>query len=146
MIIEKPNHSYSHGDEAWLRYIYALAATYALPRRDVAAKCDVKLANWDNHPLTILAWSAGQADFKAGVWERMNRTAQADPSSYEDPQERSQVRALAADMNKYLANLIDKREALMNGNTENEKTRDAIKSLSDVELRAKVKELLGKTE
>ena len=142
LFTNRPNHSYHYDDEAWHRYVFWLASTYGMQRKDVAAMCGIKTAAMDNHVTTMDVWARGQAVFKNKIWAKMLDVALDEPTNYSDPAEKAQVRALAADMNKHIVRIFEKREELAGVHDDNARARETLAKLSDAELRAKAELLL----
>jgi hypothetical protein len=139
---ERPEYPYHRDDEAWHRYVFFLSSTYGTQRKDTAALCGVKLATMDNHETTINVWAQGQAVFNNANWADMLNIARDLPGNYEDPIERAQVRSLAADMNKHISKIVEKRNELTMVQGEGDKNRETLSKLTDAELRAKAEQLL----
>lgn len=142
--LTKPANRYLRDDPAWHQYAYSIAATWNLSLRHIASKLGIIKATLDNHPETILAINQGWTDFQVRIMQEMMGFALAEPHDHEDPSERNLVRSLKLDAVKVLFKAEEKRFELNSLNERSDRTNDALRGLSDAELRKRALELLNK--
>jgi len=130
---ERPHGTYHKDSPEWHEYVRRLGAYYNPTNRATAGFLGILSATLDQHPLTISALAAGRALFFARVTQELLGFAYCDTDSIEDPAERRHMSSLKQDTLKHFEKIQEKREGLASIRTENEATRDAIRSLTDAD-------------
>ena len=147
MLPQRPEGKYDHTkqhDPEWQKYVWHLGRWNMLQLKDVAALLGIPLATLKNgnHEITLGVYRTGMAEAFGTVNFELMALATADPYSFDDPVERSQVRLQKMDALKTLSKIYEKRGELEALSAEKDQDRDMLKSLSTEELRAKAMELL----
>ena len=140
--MDKPTHKFHQDDPEWQKFCFEQARTLDLNTRDLAALCKVPLNTFVNMRAITSVIAEGRALFKSRVQQEFLGYLLADPTMYEDPQERAHIRTLQMDALKQWMKLETKREELAHLTEDKEKDRSVLKDLTSEELRTKARELL----
>jgi hypothetical protein len=139
---QEPSVPYSRTNPEWQRYAYELAATYNLHRKHIAAKLGLNFNTLDTHHEMILAINKGWADFAKMTMGELLRFALDEPTNYDDPIERNQIRAQKLDATKTISKIVEKREEVAAVAHEGDKNREALKALPLDVLQAELRKFI----
>lgn len=142
---ERPLGKYDHtkqDDPAWQRYVWHLARWNLLQLREIAALLGIPKKTLDNHDLILSVIRSGWSEAYGAVNFELLSIAATDPSMYDDPAERAQIRAQKLDALKTVSKIYEKRTEYEMLSADKDKDREALKSMSIEELKARAQELL----